>query len=123
MKGLSPETFSDWEPLVNSMDQHGWAPTLHGGGDRAPRRGLLSFNGGVPGRKRAETDAGDLVERLVAWRSQQEEWRVRFQPFGDRLRSRSWRDMAADIVSIIEKERRVEAAGLKRLDHSVEAHR
>jgi len=68
-------------------------------------------------------DAAGLVERLLAWRSKQEEWRVRFRPFGDRLRSRSWRDTAADIVSIVEKERRVEAAGLKRLDHSVETHR
>jgi glycosyltransferase involved in cell wall biosynthesis len=68
-------------------------------------------------------DAADLGERLLAWRSKQEEWRVRFQPFGDRLRSRSWRDTAADIVSIVEKEPRVEAAGLKRLDHSVETHR
>jgi glycosyltransferase involved in cell wall biosynthesis len=68
-------------------------------------------------------DAGGLVERLLAWRSKREEWRLRFQPFGDRLRSRSWRDTAADIVSIVEKERRVEAAGLKRLDHSVETHR
>ena len=68
-------------------------------------------------------DAEGLRERLLAWRSQQEEWRVRFQPFGDRLRSRSWRDTAADIVSIVEKERRVESEGLKRLDHSVEAHR
>jgi glycosyltransferase involved in cell wall biosynthesis len=39
-------------------------------------------------------DAGGLVERLLAWRSKQEEWRARFRPFGDRLRSRSWRDTA-----------------------------
>src|SRR5580704_8912281 len=68
-------------------------------------------------------DAGGLVERLLAWRSKQEEWRLRFRPFGDRLRSRSWRDTAADIVSIVEKEPRVEAAGLQRLDHSIETHR
>jgi len=60
-------------------------------------------------------DAGDLVERLLAWRSNQEQWRERFQPFGERLRSRSWRDTAADFVSIVEKERPAEATGLSRL--------
>jgi glycosyltransferase involved in cell wall biosynthesis len=68
-------------------------------------------------------DAGDLMQRLLAWRSNQEQWRARFQPFGDRLRSRSWRDTAADFVSIVEKERPAEAAGLARLGQSVEARR
>jgi glycosyltransferase involved in cell wall biosynthesis len=57
----------------------------------------------------------DLVERLLAWRSNQEQWRTRFQPFGDRLRSRSWRDTAADFVSIVDKERPAAATGLSRL--------
>jgi glycosyltransferase involved in cell wall biosynthesis len=60
-------------------------------------------------------DAGGLVERLLAWRSNRDQWRARFQPFGDRLRSRSWRDTAADFVSIVENQRPVEAAGLSRL--------
>ena len=64
-------------------------------------------------------DADDLMERLLAWRSNQQAWRVRFQPFGDRLRSRSWRDTAADFVSIVEKERPAEATGLSRLDHAL----
>jgi glycosyltransferase involved in cell wall biosynthesis len=68
-------------------------------------------------------DAGDLMQRLLAWRSNQEQWRARFQPFGDRLRSRSWRDTAADFVSIVEKERPAEAAGMARLGQSVEARR
>lgn len=68
-------------------------------------------------------DAGDLMQRLLAWRSNQEQWRARFQPFGDRLRSRSWRDTAADFVSIVEKERPAEAAGLARLGQSAEARR
>src|SRR5580700_940399 len=45
-------------------------------------------------------DANDLVQRLLAWRPKKDEWKSRFQPFGDRLRSRSWRDTAVDIVSI-----------------------
>ena len=68
-------------------------------------------------------DAGDLMQRLLAWRSNREQWRARFQPFGDRLRSRSWRDTAADFVSIVEKERPAEAAGMARLGQSVEARR
>lgn len=55
------------------------------------------------------------MERLLAWRSNQEQWLARFQPFGDRLRGRSWRDTAADFVSIVEKERPAAATGLSRL--------
>jgi len=44
----------------------------------------------------------DLVERLLAWRSKKEEWRARFEPLSNRLRSRSWRDTAAEFVSIVE---------------------
>jgi glycosyltransferase involved in cell wall biosynthesis len=68
-------------------------------------------------------DANDLVQRLLAWRSNQQQWRARFQPFGQRLRSRSWRDTAADFVSIVEKERPAEAAGLSRLEQPVESPR
>jgi len=68
-------------------------------------------------------DAGGLVERLLAWRSNQEQWRARVQPFGERLRSRSWRDTAADFVSIVEKERPEQATGVCRLAHPVESPR
>jgi glycosyltransferase involved in cell wall biosynthesis len=68
-------------------------------------------------------DAGDLVQRLLAWRSNKEQWKARFQPFGDRLRNRTWRDTAADFVSIVENERPAEGTHLLRLDHSVEIHR
>ncbi len=60
-------------------------------------------------------DTGDLVERLLAWRSDQEAWRARFEPFGERLRSRSWRDTAADFVSIVDQERPAPASGFSRL--------
>lgn len=45
-------------------------------------------------------DPRSLVERLLAWRASKDEWRERFQPLSERLRSRSWRDTAVDIVSI-----------------------
>jgi glycosyltransferase involved in cell wall biosynthesis len=48
-------------------------------------------------------DARDLVERLLAWRLNQEQWQARVQPFGEWLRSRGWRDTASDFVSIVEK--------------------
>jgi glycosyltransferase involved in cell wall biosynthesis len=60
-------------------------------------------------------NVSDIVERLIAWRSNQEQWRARFQPFGDRLRSRGWRDTAADFVSIVENERPAHAPALSRL--------
>ncbi len=66
-------------------------------------------------------DAKDLGERLLDWQSNKEEWRTRFQPFGDRLRSRSWRDTAADFVSIVENERPAVAAGISRLVSSPNA--
>jgi glycosyltransferase involved in cell wall biosynthesis len=44
----------------------------------------------------------DLMERLLVWRSKKEEWRARFEPLSNRLRSRSWHDTAADFVSIVE---------------------
>jgi len=60
-------------------------------------------------------DTVDLVERLLAWRSNKDEWRRHLHSFADRLRSRSWRDTAADFVSIAENERPREATGLSRL--------
>jgi glycosyltransferase involved in cell wall biosynthesis len=50
----------------------------------------------------------ELVQSLLSWRSKKEEWGARFRPFGDRLRSRSWHDTAADIVSIVEQQGRIE---------------
>jgi glycosyltransferase involved in cell wall biosynthesis len=48
-------------------------------------------------------DAPDLAERLLAWRANREQWRARFVPFGEKLRGRSWRDTAADFVSIVDQ--------------------
>jgi glycosyltransferase involved in cell wall biosynthesis len=49
-------------------------------------------------------DVGGVVQSLLAWRSKMESWKTRFRPFGDLLRSRSWRDTAIDIVSIANSE-------------------
>ena len=54
----------------------------------------------------------DLVERLLGWRAKQQHWLARFQRFGERLRNRSWRDTAADFVSIVEHQRPAESAAL-----------
>jgi glycosyltransferase involved in cell wall biosynthesis len=60
-------------------------------------------------------NVGEVVKRLLAWRSNKEQWHARIQPFGHRLRSRGWRDTAADFVSIVENERPAEAPALSRL--------
>lgn len=60
-------------------------------------------------------NVADLAERLVAWRSNPERWRDQFRALGERLRRRTWRDTAADFVSIVENNRPAEAAGLARL--------
>lgn len=60
-------------------------------------------------------NVADLTERLLAWRSNPECWRDQFRAFGERLRRRTWRDTAADFVSIVENNRPAEAAGLARL--------
>ena len=49
-------------------------------------------------------DAGDMVNRLLAWRQFKEEWLARFQPFSDTLRKKSWRDMAVEIVSLVQQQ-------------------
>jgi glycosyltransferase involved in cell wall biosynthesis len=48
------------------------------------------------------SDVDELVRRLRAWRADVEGWKQRVRPFSDQLRSRSWDDMAAEIVAIAE---------------------
>ena len=45
--------------------------------------------------------AGALAGRLRAWRARRDEVRHDLRPFADRLRERSWDDMAADIVAAV----------------------
>jgi glycosyltransferase involved in cell wall biosynthesis len=51
---------------------------------------------------RKPDDWQDLVDRLLRWRSNFSFWKRAFQPFGDALRSYTWKDMAGRIVEIVE---------------------
>lgn len=55
-------------------------------------------------------NAADLATRLLQWRTMRAEWQARFQPLGHKLRSRTWRDTAADFVSVVEAGRPFAAA-------------
>jgi glycosyltransferase involved in cell wall biosynthesis len=44
-------------------------------------------------------DAGELAERLSAWRRHLERWRERVVPLSARLRARTWDTMACDIAA------------------------
>jgi hypothetical protein len=46
--------------------------------------------------------AGDLVNRLRQWRNDREGYQARAVHFSEVLRRRTWSDMAAEIVDIIE---------------------
>lgn len=48
-------------------------------------------------------DDRDLAQRLLKWRNDIAQWQARFLPFSAELRGYTWRDMAHDIVSLIEK--------------------
>ena len=56
-------------------------------------------------------DAADLAARLLRWRSDIEGWKGRFAPLSARLRGRTWEDMAAEFVSLVEGEAGAPAAG------------
>lgn len=45
---------------------------------------------------------GELADRLRFWRANLDRFRCALRPFADELRSRTWTDMARDIVSLIE---------------------
>jgi glycosyltransferase involved in cell wall biosynthesis len=47
-------------------------------------------------------DAAALAEKLRHWRVDAEHYRSLVKPFGDMLRARSWEQMSADIVSLME---------------------
>ncbi len=46
-------------------------------------------------------DIDDLAARLRQWRSHMEEWQVRFELFGDTLRSYGWQEMARRMVALV----------------------
>jgi glycosyltransferase involved in cell wall biosynthesis len=47
-------------------------------------------------------DADALAARLLLWRNSIQSWKERFEPFADSLRRRTWADVAAEIVAIVE---------------------
>jgi glycosyltransferase involved in cell wall biosynthesis len=46
-------------------------------------------------------DIDDLAARLRQWRSNMPEWEMRFEVFGETLRSYGWQDMARRMVSLV----------------------
>ena len=46
-------------------------------------------------------DSDELAARLRDWRADMAGWHGRFQPLSDRLRSRTWDDMAREIVATV----------------------
>jgi glycosyltransferase involved in cell wall biosynthesis len=48
-------------------------------------------------------DAGELGERLIAWRDNTERFRSLLAPLSSKLRSRSWDAMAADIAELVDR--------------------
>jgi len=50
-------------------------------------------------------DAADLAARLTRWRMAPELWRERIRPFSAALREHTWRRMAEQIVTIVERHR------------------
>lgn len=47
-------------------------------------------------------DATDLATRLLRWRFDVDGWKTLFAPLASKLRRRTWDDMAADIVALVE---------------------
>ena len=74
---------------------------------------MVSTTAGVAERYGAELremliedpeNAGELVDRLWAWRERREDWRARFEPLGKTLRGRGWPDMAREMAAIIRQQ-------------------
>jgi glycosyltransferase involved in cell wall biosynthesis len=47
-------------------------------------------------------DDAELAERLLRWRGEMDAWRARVRPLGERLRAHGWREMAREIVELVE---------------------
>ncbi len=47
-------------------------------------------------------DPVELAERLLRWRAEMDAWRARVRPLGERLRAHGWREMAREIVALVE---------------------
>ena len=73
---------------------------------------LISASAGIAERYPSELSAmllpepeniSDLVARLRRWRVGMHTWRSAFQPFGAQLRAHTWRGMAEEMVSLIDR--------------------
>ncbi len=47
-------------------------------------------------------DDAELAERLLRWRGEMDAWRALVRPLGERLRAHGWREMAREIVELVE---------------------
>src|ERR1700730_11068270 len=50
-------------------------------------------------------DAADLAARLARWRNAANAWREKIRPFAAALRNHTWRRMAEQIVTLVERHR------------------
>ena len=75
---------------------------------------LVSASAGIA--ERYPPEAGDLIlrnpddpaelsDRLLHWHSNRERWQTIVAPMGERLRARSWREMARDFVELVDADR------------------
>jgi glycosyltransferase involved in cell wall biosynthesis len=48
-------------------------------------------------------DAAELAQRLKMWRANIDLWKTRFNPFSSLLRGHTWRDMARNFVSLVDR--------------------
>jgi glycosyltransferase involved in cell wall biosynthesis len=55
-------------------------------------------------------EPAELAAKLRAWHADREGWRERFRPLSERLRSRTWDDMAREIVAFAECTRKEKEA-------------
>jgi glycosyltransferase involved in cell wall biosynthesis len=105
-----PELLAAGDLLVSPVRYEAYGLNAH----EALARGvpaLISGSAGIAERYpdnlsdlilRDPEDVDQLVERLLGWRAKMNEYVRRTESFGERLRTRTWEDMACDIVELIE---------------------
>lgn len=106
-----PEVFAALDALVHPARYEAYGLSVH----EALCRGvpaLVSAGAGVAEQYPAELselllenpdDPGELVERLSLWRCHSERFHALIAPLSQKLRARTWDDMAADITALVER--------------------